>query len=202
MPNYNFVIDGNIARGVLHDGTSFLIDADMIEEVNKYAFHLNWKGYIYYLAPKGKENIRLHWLVLGFKNRPNVIIDHINRDKTDCRRENLRITDNQHNSCNRKLSSNNSVGYRGVFFCKQKQMYKSTIGFNYRRIVLWLSEDAVECAQAYNLAARLLFKEYAGYQNEVPETKNMFMKEYVIGKCIPYIDMDFSMDKNGVKIYG
>lgn len=112
MRDYHFVIKDGCADGILPDGTHFLIDADMIPTVEKYGFHLNHKGYPY--VPKfvtKTNNIFLHWLVLGYTERPEFQVDHINRIKTDCRRCNLRPVTNQQNTMNRKLNKRNKSGY-------------------------------------------------------------------------------------------
>lgn len=112
MRDYHFVIKDGCADGILPDGTHFLIDADMIPTVEKYGFHLNHKGYPY--VPKfvtKTNNIFLHWLVLGYTERPEFQVDHINRIKTDCRRCNLRPVTNQQNTMNRKPNKRNKSGY-------------------------------------------------------------------------------------------
>lgn len=112
MKDYHFVIKDGCADGILPDGTHFLIDADMIPTVEKYGFHLNHKGYPY--VPKfvtKTNNIFLHWLVLGYTERPEFQVDHINRIKTDCRRCNLRPMTNQQNTMNRKPNKRNKSGY-------------------------------------------------------------------------------------------
>lgn len=186
MSNYNFIIKDEIAKGVLPDGTPFLIDSDKVELVNKFCFHLNWKGYIYTLTQKGFDNIRLHWLVLGYKSKPPFIIDHINRDKTDCRLCNLRIVTNQQNSMNRGLGKNNRSGYRGASYSKSNKKYLGRICINNKRIILYKSDNIVECAQAFNYGAKLLFKEYAGYLNDVPDASEE-IKQEVYKRCEPYL---------------
>lgn len=187
-PDYGFKIDGDIAQGTLPDGTTFLIDKDKMELVSKYWFHLNWKGYIYTLKSQDKEsNIRLHWLVLGYTEKPDFIIDHINRDKTDCRLSNLRIVTNQQNAMNRTLGKNNKSGYLGAFYSKARKCYIAKISINKKQIIVHTSQNIIECAQAYNYASQLLFGEFAGYQNEVPET-SLEIKQMVEFKCQPYMD--------------
>lgn len=75
---YNFKIQGDIAEGVLPDGTPFLIDKEMVEIVSEYNLHLNWKGYaITDRDEKSSKTLMLHWIVLGYQERPQTQIDHI-----------------------------------------------------------------------------------------------------------------------------
>lgn len=187
-PDYKFKIMGDVAIGTLADGTKFKIDSDKVEVVSKYFFHLNWKGYIYTVKNKTKKSsIRLHWLVLGYTSRPDFLVDHINRDKTDCRVSNLRLVTNHQNSMNRKLSSTNKTGYLGVQTnSRKKGVYLSKICINYHRITLLSSSDLVLCAQAYNYAAELLFGEFRGHKNPVPEA-SLSLKKHVEKKCHKYL---------------
>lgn len=43
-------------------------------------------------------------------------VDHINHDGLDNRKENLRIVTNSQNGMNRRLTSANTSGYKGVSF--------------------------------------------------------------------------------------
>ena len=186
--DYHFEKIGKVAIGTLPDGTKFKIDSNKMKLVSKYFFHLNWKGYIYTLKSKTKKcNLLLHWLVLGYISRPDFIVDHINRDKTDCRVSNLRLVTNHQNSMNRKLTATSSTGYLGVHVNSQKEgSYLSRICINYHQITLLCSPDLVLCAQAYNYAAELLFGEFRGYRNPVPEA-SMSLKKHVEGKCQKYL---------------
>jgi len=185
---YNFKIKDGIAEGTLPDGTKFLIDKNMVEIVSQYRFHLNWKGYPYVMKNKKyKHNIMLHWLILGYDKRPNFLVDHINRNKTDCRIANLRIVSNQQNCMNRGIGKRNNSGYRGVFYNKHRHCYQAKISINCKQIYLFVSNDKTECAQAYNYASELLFKNFAGYKNDVEETSD-FIKQIIYEKCAPYLN--------------
>ena len=49
---------------------------------------------------------------------PGMVVDHINGERFDNRRENLRITNHRQNGLNRK--TRNSSGFAGVCICKRK----------------------------------------------------------------------------------
>ena len=190
--NYNFVVENDVARGTLPDGTLFLIDADKVELVSNYFFHSGDRGYIYTLKGNNTEcKVMLHWLVLGHLKRPDFQVDHINRDKTDCRVSNLRAATNQQNSMNRKKSCNNTSGYKGAYFNKFNGYYMSKICVNYHQIYPYRSHNLIECAQAYNVAAKLLFGEFAGELNDVPPASETIISK-VYEKCRPYILEDDS----------
>ncbi len=184
---YGFEIQGDIARGVLPCGTFFLIDADMVDEVSKNRIHLNWKGYP--ITSKTNDYsacMMLHWIVLGLEKSNTLIVDHINRDKTDCRRSNLRIVTNQQNCMNRGIGKRNKTGYLGTFYNKQRGYYMAKISINGAQIYLLRSESLEECARAYNYASELLFGEFAGFRNPVSEASEE-LKAEIYEKCKPYL---------------
>jgi hypothetical protein len=94
--------------------------------VSQYTWYLTSHGY---MATRAKQNspvgkpkqlIYMHRLIMGL---PEQEIDHINRDKLDNRRENLRLADRviQTNNCN--ISKNNKSGINGVSFSKHRQKW-------------------------------------------------------------------------------
>jgi len=184
-PDYHFVIHKNSATGVLPDGTEFQIDAQLIPTFQQYNWCRNAKGYII-RSNGGMPKLLLHWLALGYNEAPTNIIDHINRDKTDCRSANLRVVTPQQNSMNRSLQRNNTSGYTGVVHLKKENTYIARVGLNNRDIYLGQSKDPVECAQMYNIASRLLFGEFCGHRNDVPPG-DVAMKNLIKNKCRPYL---------------
>lgn len=183
-PDYHFVVHGDVAEGILGSGEHFLIDTEDVDKVSKYFWGITKDGYIH------RTNVHLPWLmlhqfVLDFKPTENLTIDHINHNRLDCRKRNLRIVTLQQNCMNSSLNSNNRTGYKGVYFSNSSRKYESKIGLNRRRIRLWGSADPVECAQAYNIAAASLFGEFTGYHNDVPNPDRR-LYETVMQRIKPY----------------
>jgi len=184
-PDYQFSIHGNSATGILPDGTEFKLDTSLIPLFQKYHWKRNSNGYIT-RSQKSMPKLHLHWLAMGFDGPPDLLIDHINRDKTDCRSCNLRFVTQQQNSMNRSMGRNSTTGYVGVCFHKHKNCYMAKISLNNRHIHLGYSRDPVECAQMYNIASQILFGEYRGYQNDVPPA-TVFMQQRIQKRCRPYM---------------
>lgn len=185
-PDYHFSVDGGAAKGVLPDGTEFIIDAGDMETVSRHYWHYKKnKGYIVSVqAESGK--MQLHRFLLGITDE-NVIVDHANRNRLDCRKGNLRIVTPQQNSMNSSLPHSNTSGFIGVSFVTSKGRYRAQIGLGNRDIYLGASEDPGICAQMYNHAAMLLFGEFAGYKNGVPEPSEK-LKRKIERKCRPYME--------------
>lgn len=103
----------------------------------------------------------LHRVVLGVDN-PYLFVDHRNLDKTDNRRENLRIATPSESMCNqRQRRGNNKSGYRGVCYDAARNGWVATITFNGKTTRLGIFPTAREAAIAYNTAAEQLHGEFA-----------------------------------------
>ena len=62
--------------------------------------------------------------------------DHINRDKLDNRKENLRTVTRTQNQLNKGRQKNNISGYEGVTWDKRKEKWVSRISVNRKQIFL------------------------------------------------------------------
>ena len=191
QPDYHFKIDNNIAEGILPDGTPFQIDADFIPEFSQFYWHKNYKGYIQ-RGNRDMPKMLLHWFVLGYESKHTEIIDHINRNKTDCRKNNLRVITAHQNAMNHSKLSTNQSGFTGVFWNKRKQRWVSYIFTAGRHVYLGYLKDKIEAAQRYNYACKLLRGEYAGELNKVPEPSDE-IKSIVESKLRTYLN--YSADK-------
>jgi hypothetical protein len=102
--------------------------------------------------------IGMHRFVLGDKQ--NYEIDHINRNKLDNRKANLRHSTHQQNTFNatRRKSKH---GYRGVRQANGTDSYHSMICFNGKRIYLGSYKTPEEAAIAYDNMANELHGEFA-----------------------------------------
>jgi hypothetical protein len=108
---------------------------------------------------KGRQSIFLHRYILMAPDEYHV--DHINQDKLDNRRENLRLVTPEKNYINRRMLSNNKTGYKGVAFDKTRGKYIVSISLNKKQHNLGRFDTAFEAAKAYNEAAKKLHGEYA-----------------------------------------
>jgi len=88
-----------------------LIDLDDIDKCSSHKWYLDSVGYA--RTSVDKKKIRLHKLIT--QTDGTTIVDHINRNKLDCRKVNLRIVDYSMNALNRDVQSNNKCRERGVY---------------------------------------------------------------------------------------
>lgn len=83
------------------------------------------------------------------------VTDHINSDRLDNRRENLRICDQAQNQGNMRAHRDNTSGYKGV--------YKSANGWYTKLANRYIGSFStkIEAAKAYNAAALNQYGDYA-----------------------------------------
>ena len=123
----------------------YLIDLEDIEKCSKYKWCLT-HGY----ANNSKIG-GLHRLVLNAQK--GELVDHISRNKLDCRKFNLRIANKSINSQNSKIVSTNTSGFTGVFFHKINKKWIAQITINRKRKHLGCFNTPEEAAKEYNKAA-------------------------------------------------
>ena len=165
---FDFKIQGAQAVGTLPDGSLFIVDAQRIPDIEQLTWHKNTDGYISNYTRKRKGVLLLHRWLLGI-TEPTVIVDHLNRDRMDCRLENLRLVSFHQNSSNHKLFSTNQTGYAGVYYSNRSLRYEAKIGYMGKRIYLGASvNNPLYLAQLYNIAAQYLYGNYVGVLNDVP----------------------------------
>jgi hypothetical protein len=102
----------------------------------------------------------LHRELLGLK-LPTVFCDHANHDTLDDRRCNLRPCSPSHSSCNRRKTSLNKSGYKGVCWNKAIQKWVVQIALYGKKRYLGSYHDPAVAHQAYCKAAATLHQEYA-----------------------------------------
>jgi hypothetical protein len=104
--------------------------------------------------------VYMHRVILGLQDR-SLMVDHINRDGLDNRRENIRIATAQQNCMNRRYERKSASGFRGVTWNKNCQRWQAAIKSNGKQRHLGLFSDAIEAAHVYDDHARNLFGEFA-----------------------------------------
>ena len=103
---------------------------------------------------------RLVWLYHHGK-WPDAEIDHINRNPSDNRIENLRPATRQQNIANYGVSKANKSGFKGVWFHKDRARWIAQIQKDGKIHWLGAYKSAEDAASAYRVAAERMFGEYA-----------------------------------------
>lgn len=87
-------------------------------------------------------------------------IDHINGDRLDNRKENLRFCTRVQNEMNKPTSRLSSSGYKGVYRSRSGA-WLARIQLKKKKIHLGTFDNKVDAARAYNEKAKELYGDFA-----------------------------------------
>jgi hypothetical protein len=134
----------------------FYFDLEDFDIISKYCWYENDQGYIIATLSHTK-NIRMHRLILNVKD--NELVDHINNNRNDNRKENLRIANKSTNGINRGCNKNNELQIKGVFFSRGK--YNVRIMKDGKNYYIGVFDTIEEAQHARIEKERELFGEFA-----------------------------------------
>ena len=118
----------------------FYFDLEDYDKIKDYCWYEHEYGYLHTNDPISKQNIKMHQLIFG--KYP----DHINRNRLDNRKSNLRSATSTENTQNRSKFKNNTSNVTGVTFQQEDEIWIASIGVNKKRIYLGCfanKEDAI-----------------------------------------------------------
>lgn len=161
MKKYNtYDLTGEYGIGYTSKGEEFYFDLEDYDKIKDYC----WNKHKEYIATRNVSGyILFHRLVMGISDE-NIAVDHINHNKSDNRKNNLRFVTDSQNSMNRGISSHNTSGITGVNKCNGK--WTARIGVNTKRIFLGNYDNFFEAVKARKEAEEKYYKEYS-YDNSI-----------------------------------
>lgn len=127
-PVNTYMVVGNTAIGKTRKGLEFTIDKEYLDMARNYTWNIDCNGYV--TSTVGKDTISLHRLVMGPSGK---LIDHIDQDKTNNTKANLRIASSSLNSFNAGIRPTNTSGYPGVCWHKGECKWRVQINANGKR---------------------------------------------------------------------
>lgn len=129
-----------------------LVDLVDVAKAEVISWTLDPRGYVAGRLPGSKTTTTLHrWLMLdGEKCR--IVVDHINGDKLDNRRSNLRLCSQSQNTKNTLVAKDNRSGIKGVSQ-KSNGKWRARIMVARKEIALGTFDTAEEAQAAYDKAA-------------------------------------------------
>ena len=152
-------------------GGKAIVSKEDYKRVSKYSWNQNKRGYV-----RGKvedKNVSLHRFVMNAKPEdPGV--DHIDGNKLDNRKENLRFADELQNGANRLKTKNAASKYYGVTYYKNTKKYYSRFVIKGKIIYCGQYDIEKEAAVAYDMYIvhnKIEFKKL-----NFPEDKEKYLK--------------------------
>lgn len=128
-----------------------LVDEEDFIKVREFCWTLNSSGYA--VVYSKVQFMYMHRLVLNLSKSDELSVDHINGDKLDNRKSNLRICGLGINGFNKKTGSK----FRGVSRCKLKNKWRANIVKNGKQISLGYHDSEISAHEAYKKAALELY---------------------------------------------
>jgi hypothetical protein len=154
-----------------------IIDDEMHNEIAKYKWFVRTrpekKGRVYF-ATQNKElckkyklkMIPLHRFIMGIIKNDGRVVDHINRNTWDCRKENMRICTRMQNACNTTKTRKSETDARGVHWNTGQKKYYVYIRVNKKKTYIGRYDDLEIARKSYITASLKYHGEYSPYSTE------------------------------------
>lgn len=134
-----------------------LVDDEDFEKLNAIKWFFN-DGYA--KAYYNGKHILMHRFLLNISQR-NIFIDHIDMNRSNNQKKNLRICTCSQNFQNKTVTSANRTGVKGVRWNKYDNRFTAQIGINRKNIYIGNFKTLKEAKIAYNKKAIELFGNFA-----------------------------------------
>lgn len=165
---YNtYDLNGKYGVGYFNtDNKPFYFDLEDYDKISNYTWHYS-NGYAIAHQYKGdkRTTFKMHRLIMNVLD-VDCVVDHINHNRLDNRKCNLRIANNIKNSFNHSIQSNNTSGVTGVIFHKASNKWCSRITVNGKRIILGYYDNFDEAVKVRKAAEEKYYGEWS-YDNSM-----------------------------------
>ena len=164
-----------------------IIDLDDIDKVKNIKWYMNSEGYIV-----NSTIGRMHRFIMNCPE--DMVVDHINHNKLDNRKCNLRICTIAENNKNRKKQNGNYRSqYKGVGWHKNSGKWSTIIYINNKRKYIGLYDDELEASIEYDKASIMYHGAYCKTNHPI---ENYI--DYIIGLGLD--PTDFGIEEGGADI--
>jgi HNH endonuclease len=147
-------------------GQYALVDVEDFERLNEYSWYCTSYGYamcrtVPEKLRKGKKrHAYMHRLLCPVPEE--MVVDHINRNKLDNRKANLRPATKRQNAWNGTFKKRaGKTCYRGVLWDKALKKWRVRLDINGRRKSFGVYADEIEAAKAYDRVVKKYRGEFA-----------------------------------------
>jgi hypothetical protein len=148
----------------LTQGKVAIVDDDDYDRIVEFgSWHFMNIGYAGSCARRQKTY--LHRFIFGLNPGDKRVVDHIDGNKLNCQKSNMRVCEVKQNLANRGLNKNNTSGFKGVTFDKQKGKWCAKIQVNRKYMFCGYGETPAHAALKYNDFATKYFGEFAVLNN-------------------------------------
>ncbi len=149
----------------LTQGHKAIVDTDDFDRVSAWSWSIiKPSGHIYAGARINYKYTYLHRFILGDPPFKRATVDHINGDKLDNRKSNLRWAtqcQNNLNTAKKKFTRKLSSKYKGVYFCKQTEKWRVRVSHAGNIVEGGRHTNEIDAAKKYNEIALAIHGAFA-----------------------------------------
>lgn len=146
------------------NGEMIIVDDEDFEYLRQWRWYINAQGYAVGYKDWNKEKkslVRMHRIIN--RTPSGLLTDHINGNKLDNRRNNLRNANRSQNACNSRPRSN-STNHKGVSWDGKNKRWRVQIGLNGKNYVFGRYEEITDAIKVANKKRLELHGEFARIQ--------------------------------------
>ena len=156
---YNtYDLSGEYGIGYTQEGVIFYFDLEDYELIKNHYWHEHKEGYI--RTKIDNLNRPMMHQIISEKYFDGNMLDHIDGNPHNNKKENLRIATQFENTKNHKVYKNNQSGCSGVRFLENSNKWQSYIYYNYKNNQLGLYDSFEEAVNARKVAEKQYFGEF------------------------------------------
>ncbi len=174
--NLSIGIKGNIIKKYSNYAKIFIdkdycvIDLDDVEKIKRYTWYLNEGGYAVASTKRDvngqQKGFFMHRLIMNIDD-PEIEVDHIDRNRLNNRKKNLRFANDNQQSWNRSCGQNKySAEYKGIYYDTKTKTFHVRLFYKGEDIYIGTFYNEISAANAYNYYAIEYFGKYVAL-NEV-----------------------------------
>jgi len=139
-----------------------MVDEKDFDKLNQFSWYCSSTGYAVRNGRNSEGKRKTIWMHREIVDTPNGMdTDHINRNRLDNRRNNLRIATRSENQWNSNIRRDNKSGLKGVSFKKQSKRWVAQISSFGKVFHIGYFNTPKEASKAYNQRSQGLFNNLA-----------------------------------------
>lgn len=158
-------LSGEYGIGYTSKGEEFYFDLEDYDKIKDYIWCISDNGYVITKNPVCYNRIIfMHRLIMNVKEH-KIKVDHIYHNKCDNRKSQLRLVNDNQNQYNMTKPKDNTSGYKGVYWHKNKEKWEALIQCDGKLKYLGLYDDINDAIEAREKAEIKYFGEYRNREN-------------------------------------
>ncbi|WP_066735776.1 HNH endonuclease [Cupriavidus sp. D384] len=147
------------------NGDEIMVDAEDYEMLSAFKWFVIHSGVVRNhprkLRATEKTSRIMHRFLMGLETNDRRQVDHINGNRLDNRKGNLRVCSGAENNRNKVTQVNNTSGFKGVSFYRRRQKFHARVQVYGRTHHVGYFDTAEDAYKAYCKTALRLHGEYA-----------------------------------------